>query len=61
MRPSMQIKLSNSSYMCMKILLNVVKWATVINSDYKAPFSIATTPRCRRGRYTVPWIAPFYP
>ena len=24
----------------------------------KAPFSIATTPRCRWGLYSIPWIAP---
>ena len=27
----------------------------------KSPFSIATTPRCREGRYSIPWIAPLYP
>ena len=26
-----------------------------------APFSIATTPMCRGGRYSFPWIAPLYP
>ena len=26
-----------------------------------APFSIATTPRCRGGRYSIPRIAPLYP
>ena len=29
--------------------------------DLKAPFSKATTPRCRRGRYSFPWVAPLYP
>ena len=29
--------------------------------DQKAPFSIATTPTCRGGRYSLPWIAPLYP
>ena len=24
-------------------------------------FSIATTPRCREGHYSFPWIAPLYP
>ena len=37
-----------------------VKLATVVKGDPKAPFSIATTPRCRGGRYTFPWIAPLY-
>ena len=35
--------------------------ATVVESDPKAPFSIATTPRCRGGRYSFSWIAPLYP
>ena len=37
------------------------KLATVVEGDQKAPFSIATTPRCWGGRYSFPWIAPFYP
>ena len=35
--------------------------ATVVEGDLKTPFSIATTPRCREGRYSFPWIAPLYP
>ena len=38
-----------------------VKLATLVEGDPKAPFSIATTPRCRRGRNSMPWIAPLYP
>ena len=38
-----------------------VKLATVVEGDQKAPFSIATTPRCTGGRYSFPWIAPLYP
>ena len=34
---------------------------TVVEGNQKAPFSIATTPRCRGGRYSFPWIAPLYP
>ena len=34
--------------------------ATIVEGDPKAPFSIATTPRCRGGRYSFPWIAPLY-
>ena len=37
------------------------KLATIVEGDPKAPFSIATTPRCRGGRYSIPWIAPLYP
>ena len=32
--------------------------ATVVDSDPKAPFFIATTLRCRGGRYSFPTIAP---
>ena len=37
------------------------KLATIVEGDPKAPFSIATSPRCRGGRYSIPWIAPLYP
>ena len=33
----------------------------VVEGDPKAPFSIATAPRCRGGRYSFPWIAVLYP
>ena len=33
----------------------------LVEGDLKAPFSIATTPRCRGGHYSIPWIAPLYP
>ena len=38
----------------------VVKLATVVESDQKAPFSIATTPGCRGGRYSFLLIYPWY-
>ena len=38
-----------------------VKLATIVEGDPKAPFSIATTPRCRGGRYSIPRIGPLYP
>ena len=31
---------------------------TVIEGDPKTPILIDTTPRCRGGCYTFPWIAP---
>ena len=37
------------------------KLATIVEGDPKAPFSIATTPMSRGGRYCFPWIAPLYP
>ena len=38
-----------------------VKLSTLVEGDQKAPFSIATTQRCRGGRHSFPWIAPLYP
>ena len=32
-----------------------------VEGDQRAPFSIATTARCRGGHYSFPWIAPLYP
>ena len=37
-----------------------VKLATIVEGDLKAPFSIATTPRCRGGCYSFPWTAALY-
>ena len=31
-----------------------LKLATLVEGDHKAPLSIATTPRCRGGRYPFP-------
>ena len=42
------------------LYLSSFKLATVVEGDPKAHFTIATTPRCRRGRYSIPWIAPLY-
>ena len=36
-------------------------WRPFIEVDPKAAFSIASTPKCREGRYSIPWIAPLYP
>ena len=50
---------------CIKIYIdmdvNLVKLATVVEVSQKAPFPIATTPRCRGGHCSFPWIAPLYP
>ena len=35
--------------------------ASVVKVDQKAPFSIATTPKCSGGCYSFPWIATLYP
>ena len=34
-----------------------VKLTTVVDDDPKTRFLLATTPRCRRRRYSFPWIA----
>ena len=37
-------------------------YVTVVEDDQNTSFSsIATTPRCRGGRYSFPFIAPLYP
>ena len=38
-----------------------VKLATFVEGDSKAPFSIATTPRCWGGCSSIPCIASLYP
>ena len=35
-----------------------IKLATIVEGDQKAPFSIATTPKYRGGRYSFLWIDP---
>ena len=40
--------------------LSKVKLASVVVGNQKAPFSIATTSRCRGQRNSFPMIAPFY-
>ena len=41
--------------------LNVKLLATLVEGVLKTPLSTATTPRCREGCYSIPWIAPLYP
>ena len=38
-----------------------VKLVTIVKDDLTAPFSIATTPRCRGEWYSFLWVAPLYP
>ena len=40
------------------IYIYIYKFASVVEGDQKAPFSIASTPMCRGGRYSFSWIAP---
>ena len=53
------IRIFNSGDYC--YIFNKVKLVTVDEGDPKALFSIATTPRCRCGRFSFPWIAPTLP
>ena len=48
--PNNSMVLSNYFY----LLISKLKLATVVEGDPKALFSIATTPRCREGRYSSP-------
>ena len=43
------------------VVLDRNKVATLVEGDPKAPFSIATIPRCKGGCYSIPWTAPLYP
>ena len=47
-------------YIYIYIYIYIVKLVVVVEGDLMAPFSIATTTRCREGRYSFPWIAPLY-
>ena len=48
------------TYIYVYIIYNVYKLATLVEVDFKAPFSIASTSMCREGCFSIPWIAPFY-
>ena len=56
----LDLRLRNSIYIYIYIY-KLVKLVTVDEGDQKASFSIATTSRCRGGRYTFLRIAPLYP
>ena len=49
------------TYMFVWVYIKKIKLATLVDGDPKAPFSIATAPRCRGECYSFPWIAPLYP
>ena len=54
-------KISNQYHIRIIIMthnkVSKVKLATIVEGNPKAPFSIATTPRCRGGRYSFPgWL-----
>ena len=45
----------------MCVCVCAVKLVTVVESEPKAPFLIATSPRRRGGHYFFPWITQLYP
>ena len=49
------------AYVCVCLCISFYEACKCLQGQKKAPFSIATTPRCRGGRYSFPWIAPHYP
>ena len=55
-------KLKNFNAIMLTIINITVssKLVTLVEGDPKAPFLIATTPMCRGGCYSFPWIAPLY-
>ena len=53
--------MSQKSLFCMLISKVSEVVSLLVEGDPKTPFSIATTPRCKGGRYSIPWIDPLYP
>ena len=49
---------TNSFY---NIYIKYILFVIEDEGNQKTLFSIATTPRCREGHYSFPWIAPLYP
>ena len=45
----------------LRVYIYKVKLATLVEGNPKAPFSIATTPKCRGWCISIPWIFPLYP
>ena len=39
---------------------DIINNSFLVEGNPKAPFLIVTTPRCRGGRNSIPWIAPLY-
>ena len=61
MVPEFMVLIMSNILHIILVVISKVKLATIVEGDPKAPFSIATTPRWRGGRYSIPWIAPLYP
>ena len=62
MKPIVNIVLLNPYiYIYIYIYISKVKLVTVVEGNLKATLSIATTPKCKGERYSIPRIAPLYP
>ena len=46
-------------FVCFFFIIRNYILMTLVGGDPKAPFSIATTPRCRGGRYSIPRLLHF--
>ena len=46
--------------MMMIYIYTKVNLASIVEDDQKAPFSLATTPRCRGGHFFFLWIFPLF-
>ena len=55
------VRVSVSLYMHIYMYMYKVKLATVVKGDPKAPFSVATTLRCKGEYNSFLWIALLYP
>ena len=53
--------IKSDNFLCLNRVDTIQKLTSVVEGDLKAPFSIATTLRCRGGRYSFPCIVPLYP
>ena len=58
--PSVPPNLRVQMFLWMILSVFIYCWPTVVKGGLKAPFLIATTPWCRRGCYSFPWITPYH-
>ena len=54
------VSMSSSFFFSRLVSVQKLKFAILVEGDSKVPFSIGTTPRCRGGRYSIPWNASLY-
>ena len=59
MEPSRRVQILTKAVGFYVVIIKKVKFATIVEGNPKAPFSIATTPMCRGGRYSFPGLLYF--